>query len=131
MDDEAQNTPEQIEILQPQKHSRIVQPRTVEEVMEDSYLIYSMSVIVARALPDVRDGLKPVHRRILYTMMEEGLRPSSRYRKSANITGTVMARYHPHGNAAIYDAMARLAQPWSLRYMLVDGQGNFGSMDGD
>ena len=90
-----------------------------------------MSVIVSRALPDVRDGLKPVHRRILYTMMEEGLRPTGKYRKSANVTGTVMARYHPHGNVAIYDAMVRLAQPWSMRYMLVDGQGNFGSMDGD
>lgn len=122
---------EQIEILAPQTHSRVVEPRSVEDVMEDSYLTYSMSVIVARALPDVRDGLKPVHRRILYTMMEEGLRPGGKYRKSANVTGTVMARYHPHGNVAIYDAMVRLAQPWSMRYMLVDGQGNFGSMDGD
>ena len=112
-------------------HSRSIEPRTVEDVMEDSYLRYSMSVIVARALPDVRDGLKPVHRRILYTMLEEGLRPTGKYRKSANVTGTVMARYHPHGNVAIYDAMVRLAQPWSMRYMLVDGQGNFGSMDGD
>ena len=99
--------------------------------MEDNYLRYSMSVIVARALPDVRDGLKPVHRRILYTMLEEGIRPGSKYRKSANVTGTVMARYHPHGNVAIYDAMVRLAQDWSMRYPLVDGQGNFGSMDGD
>lgn len=122
---------EQLEILEPQTHSRIVEPRSVEDVMETSYLTYSMSVIVARALPDVRDGLKPVHRRILYTMLEEGLRPGGKYRKSANVTGTVMARYHPHGNVAIYDAMVRLAQPWSMRYMLVDGQGNFGSMDGD
>lgn len=122
---------EEVEILEPQTHSRIVEPRSVEDVMESSYLTYSMSVIVARALPDVRDGLKPVHRRILYTMMEEGLRPGGKYRKSANVTGTVMARYHPHGNVAIYDAMVRLAQPWSMRYMLVDGQGNFGSMDGD
>jgi len=122
---------EVIESPSKQTHSRIVEPRTVENVMEDSYLRYSMSVIVARALPDVRDGLKPVHRRILYTMLEEGLRPGSKYRKSANVTGTVMARYHPHGNVAIYDAMVRLAQPWSMRYMLVDGQGNFGSMDGD
>ena len=99
--------------------------------MEDNYLRYSMSVIVARALPDVRDGLKPVHRRILYTMLEEGIRPGSKYRKSANVTGTVMARYHPHVNVAIYDAMVRLAQDWSMRYPLVDGQGNFGSMDGD
>lgn len=112
-------------------HSRTVELRTVESIMEDSYLRYSMSVIVARALPDVRDGLKPVHRRILYTMLEEGIRPGGKYRKSANVTGTVMARYHPHGNVAIYDAMVRLAQDWSLRYPLVDGQGNFGSMDGD
>ncbi len=112
-------------------HSRTVELRSVENIMEDSYLRYSMSVIVARALPDVRDGLKPVHRRILYTMLEEGIRPSGKYRKSANVTGTVMARYHPHGNVAIYDAMVRLAQDWSMRYPLVDGQGNFGSMDGD
>lgn len=113
------------------KHSKTVEVRSVENVMEDSYLRYSMSVIVARALPDVRDGLKPVHRRILYTMLEEGIRPGGKYRKSANVTGTVMARYHPHGNIAIYDAMVRLAQDWNLRYPLVDGQGNFGSMDGD
>ncbi len=114
-----------------QTHSRELELHTVEDVMEDNYLRYSMSVIVARALPDVRDGLKPVHRRILYTMLEEGIRPGSKYRKSANVTGTVMARYHPHGNVAIYDAMVRLAQDWSMRYPLVDGQGNFGSMDGD
>ena len=120
------------EILPPrQNHSRELELRTVEDVMEDNSLRYSMSVIVARALPDVRDGLKPVHRRILYTMLEEGIRPGSKYRKSANVTGTVMARYHPHGNVAIYDAMVRLAQDWSMRYPLVDGQGNFGSMDGD
>jgi DNA gyrase subunit A len=123
---------EELEIIGPeQSHSRLVEPRSVEDIMETSYLTYSMSVIVSRALPDVRDGLKPVHRRILYTMYEEGLRPTGKYRKSANVTGTVMARYHPHGNVAIYDAMVRLAQPWSMRYMLVDGQGNFGSMDGD
>jgi DNA gyrase subunit A len=122
----------EIEIIVPeQTHSRLIEPRSVEDVMETSYLTYSMSVIVARALPDVRDGLKPVHRRILYTMHEEGLRPTGKFRKSANVTGTVMARYHPHGNVAIYDAMVRLAQPWSMRYMLVEGQGNFGSMDGD
>ncbi|HUC79046.1 MAG TPA: DNA gyrase subunit A, partial [Candidatus Saccharimonadales bacterium] len=123
---------EDLEVISPeQSHSRSVEPRSVEDIMETSYLTYSMSVIVARALPDVRDGLKPVHRRILYTMYEEGLRPTGKFRKSANVTGTVMARYHPHGNVAIYDAMVRLAQPWSMRYMLVDGQGNFGSMDGD
>jgi len=112
-------------------HSRTVELRTVENVMEDSYLRYSMSVIVERALPDVRDGLKPVHRRILYTMNRDGLRSSSKHRKSANVVGAVMGDYHPHGDAAIYDAMVRMAQSWSMRYMLVNGQGNFGSMDGD
>ena len=112
-------------------HSRIVERRTVENVMEDSYLRYSMSVIIDRALPDVRDGLKPVHRRILYSMNEEGLRSGSRHRKSANVVGAVMGKYHPHGDASIYDAMVRMAQPWAMRYMLVNGQGNFGSMDGD
>lgn len=112
-------------------HSRTVELRTVEDVMEDSYLRYSMSVIVARALPDVRDGMKPVHRRILYSMEKNGWRPGSKFVKSARITGDVMGKYHPHGDVAIYDAMVRLAQPWSTRYLLVDGQGNFGSMDGD
>lgn len=112
-------------------HSRIVELRTIENVMEDSYLTYSMSVIVARALPDVRDGLKPVHRRILYTMNRDGLRPSAKHRKSANVVGAVMGDYHPHGDASIYDSMVRMAQPWAMRYMLVNGQGNFGSMDGD
>jgi DNA gyrase subunit A len=112
-------------------HSRSVERRTVENVMEDSYLRYSMSVIIDRALPDVRDGLKPVHRRILYSMNEDGLRSSARHRKSANVIGAVMARYHPHGDSSIYDAMVRMAQPWAMRYMLVNGQGNFGSMDGD
>ncbi|HEY5267930.1 MAG TPA: DNA gyrase subunit A, partial [Candidatus Saccharimonadales bacterium] len=132
MEEEFKSDEAELEIIAPeQSHSRLIEPRSVEDIMETSYLTYSMSVIVARALPDVRDGLKPVHRRILYTMYEEGLRPTGKYRKSANVTGTVMARYHPHGNVAIYDAMVRLAQPWSMRYMLVDGQGNFGSMDGD
>lgn len=112
-------------------HSRMVELRTVENVMEDSYLRYSMSVIIDRALPDVRDGLKPVHRRILYSMNEDGLRSSARHRKSANVIGSVMARYHPHGDSSIYDAMVRMAQPWAMRYMLINGQGNFGSMDGD
>src|SRR5581483_11119309 len=111
--------------------SKSVELRTVEDVMEDSYLRYSMSVIVDRALPDVRDGLKPVHRRILYTMNRDGLRSSAKHRKSANVVGAVMGDYHPHGDAAIYDSMVRLAQPWAMRYMLVNGQGNFGSMDGD
>ncbi|MEX0934468.1 MAG: DNA gyrase subunit A [Candidatus Saccharimonadales bacterium] len=108
-----------------------VHERNLVDEMEKSYLEYSMSVIVARALPDVRDGLKPVHRRILYTMGEEGLRHNVRYRKSASTVGTVMSRYHPHGDSAIYDSLARMAQSWSMRYPLVDGQGNFGSMDGD
>ncbi len=112
-------------------HSRIVERRTVENVMEDSYLRYSMSVIIDRALPDVRDGLKPVHRRILYSMNEDGLRSGARHRKSANVVGAVMGKYHPHGDSSIYDAMVRMAQPWAMRYMLVNGQGNFGSMDGD
>lgn len=112
-------------------HSRIVEGRSVENVMEDSYLRYSMSVIVSRALPDVRDGMKPVHRRILYSMNNEGLRSSARHRKSANVVGSVMGKYHPHGDSSIYDAMVRMAQPWAMRYMLVNGQGNFGSMDGD
>jgi len=112
-------------------HSRVVELRKVENVMEDSYLRYSMSVIVARALPDVRDGLKPVHRRILYVMDKMGIRPTGKTVKSAQIVGEVMGKYHPHGDSAIYDSMVRMAQPWSLRYMLVNGQGNFGSMDGD
>lgn len=112
-------------------HSRLVELRTVENVMEDSYLRYSMSVIIDRALPDVRDGLKPVHRRILYSMNEDGLRSGSRHRKSANVVGAVMGKYHPHGDTAIYDSMVRMAQPWAMRYMLINGQGNFGSMDGD
>jgi DNA gyrase subunit A len=112
-------------------HSRVVERRTVENVMEDSYLRYSMSVIIDRALPDVRDGLKPVHRRILYSMNEDGLRSGARHRKSANVVGAVMGKYHPHGDSSIYDAMVRMAQPWAMRYTLVNGQGNFGSMDGD
>ncbi|HEV2412899.1 MAG TPA: DNA gyrase subunit A [Candidatus Saccharimonadales bacterium] len=112
-------------------HSKTLELQTVEDVMEDSYLKYSMSVIVERALPDVRDGLKPVHRRILYSMERNGWRPGTKYVKSARITGDVMGKYHPHGDVAIYDAMARLAQDFSTRYMLVDGQGNFGTMDGD
>jgi DNA gyrase subunit A len=112
-------------------HSRSVELRTVENVMEDSYLRYSMSVIIDRALPDVRDGLKPVHRRILYTMNRDGLRSGARHRKSATVVGAVMGDYHPHGDSSIYDSMVRMAQDWSMRYTLVNGQGNFGSMDGD
>src|SRR5258708_3261539 len=114
-----------------EQRTKLVLDRSVEEEMETSYLQYSMSVIVARALPDVRDGLKPVHRRILYVMDKNGLRSGSKHSKSAQIVGDVMGKYHPHGDTAIYDAMVRLAQPFSTRYPLVDGQGNFGSMDGD
>jgi DNA gyrase subunit A len=112
-------------------HSRLVESHSVENVMEDSYLRYSMSVIIERALPDVRDGMKPVHRRILYTMNRDGLRSTARHRKSATVVGAVMGDFHPHGDSSIYDSMVRMAQPWAMRYMLVNGQGNFGSMDGD
>src|ERR1700731_4934759 len=108
-----------------------IQPVNIEEEMRKSYLEYSMSVIIGRALPDVRDGLKPVHRRILYTMQQMGLAPNRPTRKCARIVGEVMGKYHPHGNLAVYDALVRLAQSWAMRYPLVDGQGNFGSMDGD
>lgn len=103
----------------------------IEKEMKTSFLAYSMSVIVSRALPDVRDGLKPVHRRILYTMFEDGLSPDKAYRKCANTVGDVLGRYHPHGDSSVYDALVRLAQDFSMRYMLVDGHGNFGSVDGD
>jgi DNA gyrase subunit A len=103
----------------------------IDDQMRNAYLDYAMSVIVARALPDARDGLKPVHRRILYAMHEMGIRPNSAYRKSARIVGEVLGKYHPHSDQAVYDAMARMAQDFSMRYMLVDGQGNFGSIDGD
>src|SRR6266436_5244202 len=108
-----------------------IQPVNIEEEMKKSYLDYSMSVIIGRALPDVRDGLKPVHRRILYTMQQMGLYPNKSTRKCARIVGDVMGKYHPHGNLAVYDALVRLAQPFAMRYPLVDGQGNFGSVDGD
>ena len=108
-----------------------IEPRGLEEEMRSSYLDYAMSVIVGRALPDVRDGLKPVHRRVLFSMNENGLQPNRPYSKSARIVGDVMGKYHPHGDSAIYDALVRLAQDFSMRYMLVDGQGNFGSIDED
>src|ERR1700704_187437 len=108
-----------------------IQPVNIEDEMRRSYLDYSMSLIIGRALPDVRDGLKPVHRRILYTMQQMGLQPNRATRKCARIVGDVMGKYHPHGNLAVYDALVRLAQPWSLRYPLGFGQGNFGSVDGD
>jgi len=103
----------------------------IEEEMKNSYIDYAMSVIIGRALPDVRDGLKPVHRRILYAMSELGLAPEKSFRKSARIVGDVLGKYHPHGDTAVYDAMVRMAQPWSTRYLTVNGQGNFGSVDGD
>ncbi|MEK7546033.1 MAG: DNA gyrase subunit A [Patescibacteria group bacterium] len=108
-----------------------IEARSIVDEVQESYLDYAMSVIVSRALPDVRDGLKPVHRRILYAMWNIGLRPGAKFRKSANVVGEVMAKYHPHGDAAIYDSMVRMAQDFAMRYMLVHGQGNFGSMDGD
>jgi DNA gyrase subunit A len=108
-----------------------IEHRTLENVMQDSFFRYSMSVIIDRALPDVRDGLKPVHRRILFSMNQNGNRSTAKFVKSARIVGDVMGKYHPHGDSAIYNSMVRLAQPWSLRYPLIQGQGNFGSMDGD
>lgn len=109
----------------------LIAPRLLEQEMEESYLDYAMSVIVSRALPDVRDGLKPVHRRVLYAMHELGLRSNGKHRKSATVVGDVLGKYHPHGDSAVYDTMVRLAQPFAQRYRLVDGQGNFGSIDGD
>src|SRR6186713_2790176 len=108
-----------------------VRPVAIEDEMRTAYIDYAMSVIVARALPDVRDGLKPVHRRILYTMQEMGLRSTASYRKCAGVVGETMAKYHPHGDLAIYDTLVRMAQDFSMRGLLVDGQGNFGSVDGD
>ncbi|WP_304062714.1 DNA gyrase subunit A [Pedobacter glucosidilyticus] len=112
------------------QHDKII-PINIEEEMKSAYIDYSMSVIVSRALPDVRDGLKPVHRRVLFGMLDLGLASNKPYKKSARIVGEVLGKYHPHGDASVYDTMVRMAQPWSLRYPLVDGQGNFGSVDGD
>ncbi|MBQ0738285.1 DNA gyrase subunit A, partial [Aquimarina celericrescens] len=106
-------------------------PINIEDEMKSAYIDYSMSVIVSRALPDVRDGLKPVHRRVLFGMYELGVLSNRAYKKSARIVGEVLGKYHPHGDTSVYDTMVRMAQEWSLRYMLVDGQGNFGSVDGD
>jgi len=131
-EDAVEDTTADGEILDPKSANSLkVEFRTVEDVMEESFFRYSMSVIVDRALPDVRDGLKPVHRRILYTMERNGWRPGTKFVKSARIVGDVMGKYHPHGDSAISDTMVRMAQPWSLRYCLIDGQGNFGSIDGD
>ena len=109
----------------------IVNTIDINQEMRNSYLDYAMSVIVARALPDARDGLKPVHRRILFAMHDMGIRARTPHRKSARIVGEVLGKYHPHGDSSVYDAMVRMAQAFSMRYMLVDGQGNFGSIDGD
>lgn len=128
---EVNNTSFEGEVLPVQTHSRVVENSSVEYVMEYNFLRYSMSVIIDRALPDVRDGMKPVHRRILYSMGEQNLRPGGRFLKSARIVGDVMGKYHPHGDSSIYLSMVRLAQDWVMRYPLVNGQGNFGSMDGD
>src|ERR687896_1288939 len=108
-----------------------IEPRELEQEMRSSFLDYAMSVIVSRALPDVRDGLKPVHRRVLFAMDEAGLQPNRPRLKCARVVGDVMGNYHPHGDQAIYDTLVRMAQPFSLRYPLIDGQGNFGSLDGD
>ncbi len=109
---------------------RIIQIN-IEDEMKSAYIDYAMSVIVSRALPDARDGLKPVHRRVLYGMQDLGVQSNRPHKKSARIVGEVLGKYHPHGDTSVYDAMVRMAQPWSLRYPLVDGQGNFGSVDGD
>ena len=106
-------------------------PINIEDQMKTAYIDYSMSVIVSRALPDVRDGLKPVHRRVLFGMHELGVRSNTAHKKSARIVGEVLGKYHPHGDSSVYDTMVRMAQWWNMRYMLVDGQGNFGSIDGD
>ena len=106
-------------------------PIDIKDEMRTSYMDYSMSVIIGRALPDVRDGLKPVHRRILYAMYREGLLSNRKNSKCAGVVGEVLKKYHPHGDSAVYDALVRMAQPWNMRYLLVDGQGNFGSVDGD
>src|SRR4030066_1867610 len=108
-----------------------VQQVDIDNQMRAAYLDYAMSVIVARALPDSRDGLKPAHRRILFAMHDMGIRANTAYKKSARIVGEVLGKYHPHGDVAVYDAMARMAQDFSMRYLLVDGQGNFGPIDGD
>ena len=108
-----------------------IQPRLIEEEMKKSYIDYAMSVIVNRALPDVKDGLKPVHRRILYSMYQNSNVHNKAFKKSARIVGDVMGKYHPHGDSPVYEAMVRMAQDWSLRYTLIEGQGNFGSIDGD
>src|SRR5678816_2180974 len=114
----------------PNQRERIL-PRLIDEEIRESFINYSMSVIVSRDSPDVRDGLKPVHRRVLYAMNELGLTPGRPYKKSATVVGDVLGKYHPHGDSSVYDALVRMVQEFSLRYPLVDGQGNFGSVEGD
>ena len=128
--DNIKDKDEYLELEQEEEHDKIVNVNISNEI-KTSFLDYSMSVIVSRAIPDVRDGLKPVHRRILYTMYEEGMTPDKKHQKSANAVGAVMGHYHPHGDAAIYDSMVRMAQDFTYRHVLVDGHGNFGSIDGD
>ena len=114
----------------PPEHDR-TEPVDIQHEMQRSFIDYAMSVIVSRALPDVRDGLKPVHRRVLYGMYDSGFRPERSTVKSSRVVGDVMGNYHPHGDSSIYDTVVRMAQPWSLRYPMIDGQGNFGSMGND
>src|SRR5689334_2602088 len=114
----------------PNNRERIL-PRLIDDEIKESFINYSMSVIVSRALPDVRDGLKPVHRRVLYAMNDLGLVPGRPYKKCATVVGDVLGKYHPHGDSSVYDALVRMVQEFSLRYPLIDGQGNFGSVDGD
>ena len=123
-------SPEKSQMTAPNNRERIL-PRALHQEVKESFINYSMSVIVSRALPDVRDGLKPVHRRVLYAMNELGLVPGRPYKKSATVVGDVLGKYHPHGDQSVYDALVRMVQDFSLRYPLVDGQGNFGSVDGD
>jgi DNA gyrase subunit A len=123
--------PDDISTTTPDEHDRRIEPVDLQVEMQRSYMDYAMSVIVSRALPDVRDGLKPVHRRVLYAMFDGGYRPDRQFSKCARIVGDVMGNYHPHGDSAIYDTLVRLAQPWALRYPLVQGQGNFGSPGND
>ena len=131
MDENNNINPENQEDNIPENTGEKIIKVNLENQMKSAYIDYSMSVIISRALPDVRDGLKPEHRRVLNGMKELGVTSRSGYKKSARIVGEVLGKYHPHGDSSVYDAMVRMAQPWSLRYPLVDGQGNFGSVDGD
>src|ERR1700749_3111238 len=119
------------DLMTAQNNRERILPRLIHEEIKESFINYSMSVIVSRALPDVRDGLKPVHRRVLYSMFENNLVPGRPYKKCATVVGDVLGKYHPHGDSSVYDALVRMVQDFSLRYPLVDGQGNFGSVDGD